>query len=421
MFVAINENNIIIAVSRTPIQLEGATTIQIDYNGDKNALIGKKMGKPAKETEDLKVAFICNYGDNCGIATYSRYLINALGKKVNIKIFAEDNNRTQASENVVKCWKRGESMVDAVQQVLDWQPDLVHIQHEFGLFPNATKFLKMLEMLNSVPYVLTLHSVYEHLDKTICTAYIKNIIVHSQTGLNTLRRLGHDNNRIDVITHGCVEVFDNSELWNIFHNEYSVIQFGFGFNYKGVDQAIDAIHYLKKTDIKFKDIFYCYMCSENDHTMNIHEEYYTYLKKKIRELDLNENVVILRGYLSDGLISNFLRTAKLAIFPYKNNPNNVVYGASGAIRVAMANAIPIIGSDSHMFDDLEGVIPRIDNAEHLAVEIDKVFSNVDYKKLLVQKNLDFVKNNNWHLIADKHIEVYKDIVKLYNKDCIMTK
>lgn len=419
MFVAVNENNIIIAVSNTAIQLEGATTIKIDYTGDKNALVGKKMGN--QPTNELKVAFICNYGDNCGIATYSRYLINALGDKVKIKIFAEDNSRTQASDTVIPCWKRGESMVSAIQQVLDWKPDLVHIQHEFGLFPNATKFLKMLEMLNSVPYVLTLHSVYEHLDKTICTAYIKNIIVHSQTGLNTLRKLGHDNNHISVVTHGCVEVEDHTELWNIFQNEYSVIQFGFGFNYKGVDQAIDAIHYLKKTDCKFKDIFYCYMCSENDHTMNIHEEYYTYLKKKIKELELNENVVILRGFLSDSLISNFLRTAKLAIFPYKNNPNNVVYGASGAIRVAMANGVPIIGSDSHMFDDLEGVIPRITDSQSLAAEIDKVFSNTDYKKALVQKNLEFVKDNNWDIIADKHVEVYKEVVKLHNKDCVFTK
>ena len=43
MFVAINENHIIIAVSSTPIQLEGATTMQFDFTGDKNSLIGKKI------------------------------------------------------------------------------------------------------------------------------------------------------------------------------------------------------------------------------------------------------------------------------------------------------------------------------------------------------------------------------------------
>ncbi len=159
--------------------------MQFDFTGDKNSLIGKKIGR--QPTGDkLKVAFICNYGDNCGIATYSRMLIDEISKKADVKIFAEDNPRTTETENVIKCWKRGGSMIDAMQRVLDWKPDIVHIQHEFGLFPNATKFLKMLEMLNPIPYVLTLHSVYEHLDKTICTAYIKNIIVHSETGMNTL-------------------------------------------------------------------------------------------------------------------------------------------------------------------------------------------------------------------------------------------
>jgi glycosyltransferase involved in cell wall biosynthesis len=418
MFLSIDIHNIIKAVSSSQIQTANCTTIEID-DLDKRPVVGKKvrLGK-TKNIEDLKIAFICNWGEQCGIATYTESLVYALRKKIpNIKIFAELNSPS-SDDFVVKCWTRGQSMVNAISKILEWQPDIVHIQHEFGIFHKATHFLKMLEMLDSVPYVITLHSVYEHLDKTICTAYIKNIIVHSNQGKEILNQLGHNNN-VYQLNHGCNNYSDTKELWNIFQNDYSVIQFGFGFGYKGVDIAIDAIEILKNSDPKFKDIFYCYLCSENPHTRNIHQEYYEYLKNKVTLASLTDNVTILRGFLSDKLIRNFLRTAKLAIFPYKTDPNNTVYGASGSIRHAMANGTPVIASDSHLFDDLEGVIPRINDAASLAKEIDLIFSNKTYKKNLIDKNLDFVNKNSWDTSAESLKTIYTDILEKFDSDAIL--
>jgi len=39
----------------------------------------------------------------------------------------------------------------------------------------------------------------------------------------------------------------------------------------------------------------------------------------------------------------------------------------------MANGIPVIASDSHLFDDLEGVVPKAHDTMTLADEIAKVF------------------------------------------------
>lgn len=395
MFVSYNKNFIVQSVSEANIKIQGLETIEAD---NPDVAIGKKIAFGQKP-EKLRIALICNWGDQCGISTYTENLVNALRPKLQeLKIFSEG-----------EYWTRGESMVGCIQAVKEWKPDLVFIQHEFGLFPRATHFLKMLELLNNMPYIITLHSVYEHLDKTICTAYIKNMIVHSEEGRNSLRAKGHLNN-IFVIPHGCIQVDDNSELWNIFQNDHAIIQFGFGFNYKGVDLAIDAIHHLKQTMPKFNDIFYCYLCSESPHTANIQQNYYDYLKNKVDEAGLQENVTIVRGFLSDQHISNFLRTAKLAIFPYKNDETNVVYGASGAVRVAMANHIPVIASDCHLFDDLAGVVPRISNHLDLAKEIDKVFSNWKYKDALLAKNCEFVEKNKWASIADRHIEAFWKVV-----------
>jgi glycosyltransferase involved in cell wall biosynthesis len=84
----------------------------------------------------------------------------------------------------------------------------------------------------------------------------------------------------------------------------------------------------------------------------------------------------------------------------------VVFGASGAIRVAMANKIPVIASEGHMFDDLEGIVPRPGNYTELAKEIDEIFSNDKYKKLILNRIDNYVNNNTWDHIADKYLNIY---------------
>lgn len=412
MFVSVDKNKTIRAISKTLISSADTVVVETPQfdSIDPRTIIGKKaLFGPAKPVSEWKIAMICNWGDHCGIATYSQALVNDLRNKVKeVKIFSERNVET--SDDVVRCWSRGESMMPALQEVLQWQPDFIHIQHEFGIFPKATHFLKMLEILSDIPYAITFHSVYQHFDKTICTAYVKNAIVHSEKAKEVLAEMGHRNS-VYVVPHGCLNYESITELWNIFQNDYSIVQFGFGFGYKGVDIALEAVRILKQNDPKFKDIFYCYMCSENPHTRSVHDEYYSYLKGKVTAAGLENNVVILRGFVSDDIIRNYLRTAKLAIFPYKTDPNNCVYGASGAVRHAMANGVPVIASDSHLFDDLDGVLPRASSVESLAQEIDKVFSNETYRKSLIAANLQFMKDNNWDITADRHISIYESIAK----------
>lgn len=413
MYIAINEKNIIVAISDKPFLVDDyvikkTKTIEKKYWKD---IVGKELQAKSKKTEDLKVAIVCNWKDTCGISTYSEFLTKAIQKKVkDVKIFSEISEISSEEENVSRCWKRGENLKNLIKEIKNYQPDFIIIQHEFGIFPRATYFLQLLQGIENIPYVVTLHSVYEHLDKSICCAAIKNVIVHSQEAKNVLIQLG-SRNKIFVIPHGCIIIENNSELWNIFQNPYVLIQFGFGFFYKGVDKILEAIHYLKNKDIeKWGNIFYCYLCSENPHTNLIHEKYYEFLLEKVEKLSLQDNVVIIRKFQSDEIINNYLRTAKLAIFPYQADPENTVYGASGAVRIAMANGIPTIASSSHQFDDLENILPRPSNVKELAEEIDRILSDEKYKKNIIDKSQKYIKENTWDIVADKYLNTYKEII-----------
>lgn len=360
-----------------------------------------------------RVAMICNWGDQCGIATYSGYLVPALRPYLSgLKIFAEDTGVVADDDgvDVEYCWKRGGSPTRMLASLSAWKPDFVLIQHEFGIFPKAGEWLKLLAALKGIPYAVVLHSVYEHQDKAICTSAIKQVVCHTKLGESCLRKLGFQGG-VTVIPHGCIDLGDVSELFNKYEVAYPLMQFGFGFSYKGVEVVLDALAILKdRADRKYQDIFFTYLCSEAPHARNIIDSYHTALDKKVAALGLAENVVILRGYRSEEDLHRFLRVNRLAVFPYQSDPANVVYGASGAIRLAFANRVPTIASKSPMFADLDGVVPRPGSAEELAREIDKVFSDESYRRRIVDNMKGFAETTSWPEVAAKYASMMQKII-----------
>lgn len=416
------KDRIVTAVSDYPIAVNNETVKIIETNRSFDGLIGKKIPDHFLEISDfekkhpseLRIALICNWQTKCGISTYSKFLYDAICPMVKeIKIFSEDVPESAKTSpdgpNVDRCWTRGDSLVNMGKNVLDWNPDFIILQHEFGIFPNLFYFMQLMQLFSKTPYVVTMHSVFEHLDKIVYSDSVKNIIVHTEQAKEILLKHGN-NSKIHVIPHGCPLPMNLPELWNICHNPYTIMQFGFGFQYKGVEKAIDAIHYLKTNDAKFSNIFYFYLLSENEFTKHAHDSYYNSLLQKINDLGLENNIAINRKFQTDQMLSLYLRLAKLAIFPYATSPNNTVYASSGAIRLAMAHGIPVIASDAHLFDDIAGVVPRPKDYLELAKEIDEIFSNSSYKNDMESRINNFLISNSWEITAKKYISLYENIV-----------
>lgn len=310
---------------------------------------------------------------------------------------------------MILCWKRGEDLSELINLVKKYEPDFIIIQHEYGIFPNAFKFMQLIQAIDKIPYAVVMHSVYKHLDKVVYSEAAKNIIVHSQESKKVLKEMGNTNS-ISVIPHGCIRFKDTTELWNICVNPYTIVQFGFGFSYKGVDRALGAIAHLKASNKKYDKIQYIYLCSTNAHNNAANAEYCKKLMRLAKELNIEENVVIIQKYQTEDMINLYLRLGKICIFPYIIDPSNEVFGASGAIRIALANKRPVLASESHLFDDLEGIVPRPKNHIELASEIDKIFSFGEYKDSLVQTGFSFIEKNSWDYAANKYLEVYEKII-----------
>jgi len=369
-----------------------------------------------KSLKDFKVALITNWDQSCGISTYSKFLVDSMLKtNKNIRIFSEyktKNDSETSKENykdieVVYCWRRRESIKNLKKEIKQFNPDAILVQHEYGIFPTVVHWYNLLTFIQDYPYVVALHSVYEHKDKFLCESPLRNVIVHTEEAKELLIKKGYTNS-IEVIHHGCPEM-NLDKNWNLYQTEHTVIQYGFGFPYKNFESTIRSIKILIE---KYPEIYLTCFFSENKNNINIHDEYYNKLKKIVEELEIDDNVGIVRGFISDEGLAESLKTNKVCVLPYKTHPDHDVRGSSGASKIAMSFGLPLVVGECHLFDDLKSIgVPSSDNPEGIAKIIDRYFSDEKFYNEVIEKQKKFCNDNSWDNISKKYLEYLKKTIQ----------
>lgn len=368
----------------------------------------------AQSAKQMKVAFVGNWKMRCGISSYAENLWPEVAQHVGeFRLFVENNDsptsqinklgNSEIPENhVVQCWSRGESVDQLVREIQTFDPDIVWIQHEFGLWANARHWLSMMSRLADYRIIVTMHSVFHHKDKTIVEAAMPEIVVHLEGAKDVLKKEKKLSNTVHVIPHGCFPIEKHEKLWNFYRSTKTFVQFGFGFSYKGWQRSIGAVSILKK---KFPDVFFTGLFSESPFNLKEHELYYNELIALIEELGLQENVAIIRGYQSEESLNSFLRTNQATVFPYISHPAHEVFGASGAARMAMSKSIPVISSHINHFSDIPTI--KVDSEEEIADELEKLFSDWRLRRAQINIQNEYVTENTWQKIALKYIELFE--------------
>ena len=182
------------------------------------------------------------------------------------------------------------------------------------------------------------------------------------------------------------------------------MQMGFGFQYKSFETCLEAVAKLKA---KYPDLFFTALFSESPHARIEHQNYYDFLIEKIEKYNISDNVGIVRGFQSDTVVDAYLRTNLVAVFPYKVDLEHLVYGASGAARLAMSKNLPVITSTIPHFMDLPTI--KASNADEIATELDKFFSSDEAIRTQVEKQKQFIEANSWENIANRYVELFQKV------------
>jgi glycosyltransferase involved in cell wall biosynthesis len=373
----------------------------------------KSFKKPA---DQMKVALVSNYRMRCGLSTYIENLLPEIIKRVgHIKLFIERNDNITgdlyqvgdaklSTEQVKICWKRGEPLRALIAELHDYDPDVILINHEWGIFSDPKHWLSFLTQLSDYRIIVIMHSTFpNHLDKTIIEASIPEIIVHLEGARQCLLEEKNISGKVYVVPHGCYALENKKPLWNIYKSDHTFIQVGFGLRYKSYADSIYATAILKE---KYPDVFFTAIFSETNFAKSEHTMYYRELVSLIDSLNIKENVGIIRGFQSDVCLDSFFRTNKAAVFPYKSFGEHFVYGASGACRLAMSKNIPVITSSIPHFSDVPSI--KADTPEQIANELDKLFSEPSAVKRQVEKQKQFIAENSWANISLRYIKIFEE-------------
>lgn len=350
-----------------------------------------------------RVGMICNWGQNCGIATYSNYLADSLKLEgAELKIFSEG-----------ACWERNGPWDTLLDQVAEFDPDLILIQHEFGIFHRMDQWMALLSQLSPWRTVTILHTVLDHrVDhaeisqdyqmRSLAEAACPEVMVHCEEAKHCLVDRGYSG-KVHVIPHGCMR----REVTPLPSTKYgmmplhTIFQYGFGGRHKGWERAMDVVEILR---FQFPDVFYTGVMNHLPGDLET-ISYHASLLQQIRDRNLTQNFSLLRGFQSEKQLSNLIRGHRLCLFPYQPpHAHWKSWGASGAVQLPLAHGVPVVLSDFPAFQEFRGRLPVCSTVQEMADEISRIFEESDYDQKLRSQSQALAQERDWSVIARTLLE-----------------
>lgn len=316
----------------------------------------------------LNIGWITTWNTRCGIATYSKHLIEQNSKN-NITIFAPEcdaNDLENVDENnVIRCWKLdNEDDLSLLQQkIIESNLDILVIQQNtyFYKYESLNNLITNLKSCgnknNNLVITMTMHSTLPpDYDQGKNLIYIEQslnlldrIMVLSINDVNRLKNITSIDN-ITLIPHGISDV----EAKNIKHDEpffnsskKIIATYGFALPHKGLLELLEAFSNLSK---KYDNLNLLFQSAEYPNPIST--KIIDQIKQRINELNLNDKIRIDNRFLTDTESVSYLSETDLIVFAYQNTGEST----SGAVKMTFGANVPIMVSPLPIFDDVKPAV-----------------------------------------------------------------
>lgn len=314
--------------------------------------------------------------------------------------------------------------------------DILHIQHEFGLF-SEDDFQRLFQAAKDAgkKVVITVHlspdyaitpvklgglgprswirylKQKRHYNRMVArhvTPFVEAdcLIVHNDIAASALRQFGADKSKIIKIPHP-VYTFATPEKSDLIAKKLNrqkgdviFCTIGMMHRYKGIFDAIRALKFLP-TNYKLAIIGGVHPISEDVFIYNV-------ACNLIDMLGLKDRVYIT-GYIhDDNKMNSLIRECDVSLFPYDGQ--YYAHTSSGAINLALANEQPVIAYPTKGFVELArqsaGAIVLCDTFAYY--ELARNLQTIDLKKQ-AKLSADFAKANAWPKAAKILAQEYRKL------------
>ena len=375
-----------------------------------------------------KVVWISSYlPRSCGIAYYSNNYINALKeyskknkKNISIKIISH-TDALEADYPIINIKDRRwhYAVLDIIKKE---KPDVVHIQHEYGLYETYRdcnkRVTELITMLNKIeiPTVMTYHSVYKKLAKPYANFMSQTLkklnagIVHCEYQKEALKKnMGWKPNNVFVLPHGSKQEIkiDKQEArigFGYTKEQLVVGSAGLASKRKGFRTLISQWPKVVK---KYPNVILA--LELKPHVARETRAYINDVMKKVMESPVSGNIeIVIKDYHEEEFYRR-LRSFDALVLPYRSESQ------SGVLAYGFSVGTPGIVTD------IEGLGAEIRNSKAgIAVRKREDFYKAIIKMLASKKlrdkfsrnALSYVKRvNAWPIIAKKTFDIYEKVKK----------
>jgi len=360
----------------------------------------------------MNIGFITTFGVKCGIATYTDHLAQQLGREHEVVIFAEDyldNKQPDFSSNlkVMRCFDRNHSSPRLLEALRANPCDIVHVQHEYGIFGKLKNDLEQVAAECKGRTVMTLHTARPWRGKFHLQDCADCFIVHNTFGEQYLLGQGIEASKIKVITHGTLilpRISQREARTRLrLPLDGKIVQtHSFFERRKHIDKVIEAVAKLKGK----LALTYIHIGGTHPHLRGkLERSYLGECVRLSREMGIASEVVIIERFVSEEEMGYYLAAADVIVVMEKSTYPEV--HASGVLHTVSPGK-PVIASDIPDFAEFpDDALYRIDNdAESLAQALRELLSDSGLTSRLSENLLRYAQATSWENIARIHTEVY---------------
>jgi len=367
----------------------------------------------------MRVGFISTYPPTeCGIATYTQYLTDALRKKrTDVYIVSHIGG---AGPQVFPAfdYEDPDLAEKAFSTMIRFTPDIVHVQHEFGLYGkdygvNVVPLLLKFRLVG-IPVVTTIHTVYSRPNENhriILQSVLLNsnlAIVHEEYQYQTLlKTIPFDiREKIRVVPHGAREVDPvphAKEILGLPEGKKVILLIGYFRPSKNFELVVEIFPQILS---RYPDAV---LVVAGKIRGKEHIEYRNMLFQKIENSPVRDHIYLIRGQLPQQVFDTILSSADVVVLPYK------LSSQSGILAHCLAFARPVVTSDSQAMRQVisrsgAGLIAA--SPEEFVAKIVQILQDPATAERLSASARNYVQNKiGWSIVADRHLQIYSEIIE----------
>ncbi|MCS6942351.1 MAG: glycosyltransferase [Geminocystis sp.] len=303
--------------------------------------------------KENKIALIGTYPPRaCGIATFTADLRQALRKnnqKSMVIAITNEADSLDYPEEVV--FEIKQNRIDDYRLAAEYinfsGVDLVCVQHEFGIFGgNYGRYVTELLLNLQKPVVTTLHTVLQEPTPALRETLLRiadaseYLVVLSKKAIAILKEVyGIPEGKIAMIHHGVPDTafIDPNFYKDKFKVEgrFVILTFGLISRNKGIEFMLEALPPVVKAH---PEVVYIILGATHPEVKRREgEEYRVWLKRRVRELNLENNVLFFDRYVDFEQLCEFIGAADIYVTPYRSK-EQIVSGTL-AYAIGMGKAI----------------------------------------------------------------------------------